>query len=60
MECTMKLSMSANNNGKFHTVKLRGRLVKFKALQVEEKLTSLHVSRGNTYFCSDLPLGKFI
>ena len=42
------LYICANNMRKFCIVGFRSKLVKFKALQVEGKLTSVRVSRGNT------------
>ena len=52
--------MSADNKEKFYIVELSGRLVKFKAFQVERKLTSLRISRRNSCFCSEFSLVKFI
>ena len=51
--------MPANNRKKFCIRSLKGRLVKFETLQVEGKLTSLRVSKGNISFSPELPLGKF-
>ena len=46
--------------GKFYIFRFGGRLVKFEALQVEGKLTSLNVSRENVSLCSGLPLLRFV
>ena len=45
---------------KFHVVGLGEGRMRFKAMQIEEKLTYIRVFRGTTCFCFNLPLAKFI
>ena len=50
--------MCPNIKGKLHGVWLKGRLLKFNTSQDEGKLKPLRLSRENTCFYSDLPLGN--
>ena len=52
--------LPVSSKWKFCIVRLSGRLVKFKAILVDWKLTSLRVSKGNSCFCFDSPIWKLI